>query len=111
VDEEQPFGQGVEFVGSREELDALHPRHPLVGQHDGDVLPTRLKIPQPPQGGLCRLLACHEVVCPIAIAELALDALQILGLIVDGDQNRPEDAWSIHARHVLAFLEAQHDEY
>ena len=32
IDEEQPLGHGVEFVRSQEELDALHPGHPLVGR-------------------------------------------------------------------------------
>jgi hypothetical protein len=95
-------------VGSREELDALHPGHPLVGQHDGDVLPARLKIPQPHQGGLRRPLACHAVVGPVALAELTLDAL---GLVVDGHQGRPEGVRATHAQHILAFLRAHLNDY
>jgi hypothetical protein len=58
---------------------------------NGHILPSGLEISQLLQAGLRRALAHHTVVCTIALAEFAFDSLEILWLVVDGQDYRPKD--------------------
>ena len=72
-----------------EELDAGHPRHPLVGQQQGDGGAAQLGLADGVQRVGAALGAQHAEVAAVAAAQVALDRAGDRRLVVDGDQDGP----------------------
>ena len=71
-----------------QEVHAAHLGLSEAREHHSDVLPGSLETLQPLEPGLGRSLAGDTVVCLVALAELALDQLEVLLFVVDGQDNR-----------------------
>jgi hypothetical protein len=79
------FGSGSKTIAR-----SHHPGLSEAREHHGDVLPGRLETLQPLESGLDRALARDVVVRLVALAELALDQLEVLQFVVDGQDNRAD---------------------
>jgi hypothetical protein len=70
VDHQRPLGGGGDLPRARQEVRPAHPRHPLVGENERDVLARLLEVLQTPEGGFRVPLAHHAVVLPVALVQL-----------------------------------------
>jgi hypothetical protein len=84
--EQRSLGGGVELLGLRQEGGAGHPRQPLVGEHDGYLLASRLESVQGAQPCLRRARTHDVVVAAVALAELMLDPVARIGVGIDKER-------------------------
>ena len=88
VDQERPLRVRMQAPDPVEHLGALLLRHPDVGEHQRDRLPGGPHLLQPGDRGLRRVAADDPIVLAVAAVELAADARERRGVVVDRDQDR-----------------------
>jgi len=75
-------------VALLEELDAVHLRHPVVGEHGGHRLAAQLQFAQRLERGRPGVGAHHAVVVPVAAAQIPGHRAGHRGVVVNGQQYR-----------------------
>ena len=77
--------------GLTEQLEARHPRHPLVHEEEGNGRVARREFPSGVEslGGRARLH--HAVVGAEMLPQIALDRAEDGGIVVDDEDDRPHD--------------------
>ncbi len=86
--QQHPSGRGEQVHRLFEELDAVHPRHAVVGQNHRDLVAAQLQLTHGVQRLLARLGSDDPVVLTVAPSQVAADRTGDALVIVDGDQCR-----------------------
>src|ERR1700682_5896585 len=74
--------------GLGEETDAVHLRHALIGEQQGDGIVAGLELAQRGQRGAAGIRAHYAVTVGIMAAEIALDSAQHLRIVVHRQHDR-----------------------
>ncbi len=72
-----------------EELDAVHLRHPVVGEDHGHLVPAQLQLAQGVEGGVPGLGAHDAVLLAVAPPEVTGDGARHPGIVIDGQNDGP----------------------
>ena len=86
--EENALGVGESRDGARQKLDAVHLRHAVIDQEQGQGLAALLQLIEEGQCGLAGVGRQHPIVGSVLAAQVALDGLQNFGVVVDGQKDR-----------------------
>jgi hypothetical protein len=97
--QQHPAGIRVDIHRPLEELDAGQPGHPVVREEHGDLIAAQLHLPERVQGLLTRLRADDPVPFAISSAQVTGDCTRNTGVVVNGDNHRPEFSLTGRSRH------------
>ena len=85
--EQHATRQRVDLAGSREHLGALHARHPLVADHDGQRVASGLQLADGGERLFARRRADDRVGLPVPRAEIAAHRREHLRIVVDDEED------------------------
>jgi len=91
--QQHALGVRVDLGDRREELDARHARHPLVGQEQGDRGAAQLEPTSRVEGGSAAVGSDHAIRRAEPTPQVALDRAEHLRIVVDREDDR-----LVHAR-------------
>jgi hypothetical protein len=87
--EQHAAGPGVDVHRVLEELDAVHVRHPVVGQDHGDLVAAQLQFAQRFQGRFPGLGPDDAVLAAVLAPQVAGDGAGDVRVVVNGDDRGP----------------------
>ncbi len=86
--QQHPSGGGEQVHRLFEELDAVHSRHAVVGQHHRDLVAAQLQLAHRVQRLLAGLGSDDPVALAVPPSQVAADRTGDALVVVDGDQSR-----------------------